>query len=170
MLKKVASELLSAQLRFASRRLNLCYLREDEEDAILDATIGLESLLVGGEKNEITHKLALRMAALSTLDAGNQRGPVDIFRDIKEIYRFRSAMAHGSNKSSQKREIAIRKGEAIPTVVAAINYLRMALGILLNHAEYRDLAKIDEVLLLGRLGIKRVGSLNDSNQSGSPVD
>src|ERR1051325_5104585 len=40
------------QLRIASRRLNLCYLRQDEEDAILDATIGLESLLVAGERNE----------------------------------------------------------------------------------------------------------------------
>jgi hypothetical protein len=151
------------QLRIASRRLNLCYLREDEEDAILDATIGLESLLVGGERNEITHKLALRMAALSTLDASSPRGAVEVFGDIKEIYKFRSAVAHGSSKSSQKREIAIREGEAIPIVTAAINYLRMALSILLNHPEYRDPARIDEVLLLGKLG-----SITDKSDPGHP--
>ncbi len=139
------------QLRIASRRLNLCYLREDEEDAILDATIGLESLLVGGERNEITHKLALRMAALSTLENNIQREAVDVFRDIKEIYKFRSAVAHGSSKSSQKREIAIKEGGAIPIVTAAINYLRMALGILLDHPEYRNPTRIDEVLLLGKI-------------------
>ena len=34
----------------------------------------------------------------------------------------------------------------------AINYLRVALGVLLDHAEYRDPARIDEELLLGKLG------------------
>lgn len=57
-----------------------------------------------------------------------------------------------ARKSSQKREIAIKEGEAIPIVTAAINYLRMALSILLNHPEYRNPARIDEVLLLGELG------------------
>jgi hypothetical protein len=148
---KLRNALEVNQLRIASRRLNLCYLREDDEDAILDATIGLESLLVGGERNEITHKLALRMAALSTLDNNIRREAVDVFRDIKEIYKFRSAVAHGSSKSSQKREIAIKEGEAIPIVAAAINYLRIALGIILDHPEYRNPTRIDEVLLLDKI-------------------
>jgi hypothetical protein len=152
--RKLQSSLGVNQLRIASRRLNLCYLREDEEDAILDATIGLESLLAGGERNEITHKLALRMAALSTLDQSNQRDAVKIFRDIKEIYSFRSAVAHGSSKTTKKREIAIKEDETIPVVTAAINYLRMALGILLDHSQYRNVTNIDEELLLGKLNIQ----------------
>ncbi len=56
------------RLRLAIKRLNSCYMRDEEEDAILDATIGLEILLSDGDTQEVTHKLALRLAALSTLE------------------------------------------------------------------------------------------------------
>jgi len=137
------------QLRIAGRRLNLCYLRQDEEDAILDATIGLESLLVAGDRNEITHKLALRMAALSTLAKDKKYNRVKVFQDIKDIYSFRSGVAHGdSKKANKKREIAINDKETVPTVKAATDYLRMALRILLEHPQFLDPGKIDEELLL----------------------
>jgi hypothetical protein len=58
------------RLQLVIKRLNSCYMREDQEDAILDATIGLEILLSDGETQEVTHKLALRLAALSTLVSG----------------------------------------------------------------------------------------------------
>lgn len=149
--EKLRSSISNNQIRIASRRLNLCYLRETEEDAILDATIGLESLLVSGERTEITHKLALRMAALSSLTPNPESDPIKVFRDIKDIYAFRSGVAHGGGSPVKKREITIKTGQTIPTVKAAIDYLRMALAVLLEHPQYLKASRIDEELLLSKL-------------------
>ena len=55
------------ELRVPSKRLNAAFLRRDEEDSILDVTIGLEALLVT-DKGENTHKLAMHLAALCKLE------------------------------------------------------------------------------------------------------
>lgn len=139
------------RLALAARRLNLCLMRETEEDSILDATIAMEALLSDDERQEMTHKLALRMAALSSLSGSTGKTPVEVYRSIKHIYSFRSAVVHGSTKASAKREIAISEKEKIPTVTAAINYLRMSIKVLINNPEYFKVSKIDEDLLLGNL-------------------
>ncbi|MDT4896707.1 MAG: hypothetical protein QOH25_1784 [Acidobacteriota bacterium] len=138
------------RLALASRRLNLCLIRETEEDSILDATIAMEALLSDDERQEMTHKLALRMAALSGLSNEIKKTPVEVYRDVKHIYRFRSAVVHGSTKASAKREIAVSGEEKVPTVTAAINYLRMAIKVLIDNPKYLNPSKIDEDLLLGK--------------------
>jgi hypothetical protein len=137
------------RLTLASRRLNLCLIREAEEDSILDATIAMEALLSDDERQEMTHKLALRMAALSGLSTEIKKTPVEVYHDIKHIYSFRSAVVHGSTKLSAKREIVVGDGEKVPTVTAAINYLRMAIKVLIDNPKYLNPRKIDEDLLLG---------------------
>lgn len=149
--EKLRASISNNQIRIASRRLNLCYLRETDEDAILDATIGLESLLVSGERTEITHKLGLRMAALTSLTSYSESEPAKVFRDIKDIYAFRSGVAHGGGAPIKKREIAINTGQTIPTVKVAIDYLRLALAVLLEHPVYLQTSRIDEELLLAKL-------------------
>jgi len=138
------------RLALASRRLNLCLIRETEEDSILDATIAMEALLSDDERQEMTHKLALRMAALSGLSNEIKKTPVEVYRDVKHIYRVRSAVVHGSTKASAKREIAVSGEEKVPTVTAAINYLRMAIKVLIDNPKYLNPSKIDEDLLLGK--------------------
>lgn len=138
------------RLALASRRLNLCLMRETEEDSILDATIAMEALLSDDERQEMTHKLALRMAALSGLSKDVKKPPAEVCRDVKHIYKFRSAVVHGSTKTSAKREMPAGGEEKVPTVAAAIDYLRMAIKVLINHPEYLDPCKIDEELLLGK--------------------
>jgi hypothetical protein len=138
------------RLALASRRLNLCLMRETEEDSILDATIAMEALLSDDERQEMTHKFALRMAALSGLSKDVKKTPVEVCRDVKHIYRFRSAVVHGSTKTSAKREMAVGGEEKVPTVTAAIDYLRMAIKVLIDNPEYLNPSKIDEDLLLGK--------------------
>jgi hypothetical protein len=136
------------RLSIATQRLNLCLIRETEEDSILDATIAMEALLSDDERQEMTHKLALRMAALLSLSKSGQQTPVEVFRAVKQIYRYRSAVVHGSAKTTDKREIATSDKEKIPTVTLAINYLRMAINILIDNPQYLKASKIDEELIL----------------------
>lgn len=136
------------KLLLATTRLNSCFLREDEEDTVLDATIAMELLLSDGENTEITHKLAVRMAALSVLDPTCTDDPVTVFRNVKSIYSFRSALVHGNAKKAEKaREIKIEEHKQIPTVKVATDYIRMAIRVLLEHSHYRVAATIDEALL-----------------------
>jgi len=136
------------RILIATQRLNSCLIRETEEDSILDATIAMEALLSDDERQEMTHKLALRMAALLSLYKTGQQTPVEVFRAVKQIYRYRSAVVHGSGKITDKHEIAISDKEKIPTVTLAINYLRMAINILIDNPQYLKARKIDEELLL----------------------
>src|SRR5260370_42543411 len=95
------------RLELVIKRLNSCYMREEQEDAILDATIGLEILLSDGDTQEVTHKLALRLAALSTLVPGCEQQAATVFRNVKKaIYAFRSAVVPGNEKKASKtREV-----------------------------------------------------------------
>lgn len=136
------------RIRIALRRLNACFSRNNNEDRILDAAIGLESLFADDEKQEMTHKLALRVAAISKLDKIFDYNPTEIFAAIKKIYAYRSAVAHGSKDAEKKREIEIR-GNKISTVELAIELLRKSLIVLLRHPEYLTPTKIDSDLLLG---------------------
>lgn len=137
------------KLALATRRLNRCFLRENEEDSILDATIAIEVLLTDDSRQEITHKLALRMAALSKLSKDGDHVPAEVYSAIKKIYSYRSAVVHGSTKASKNREISLAGKEKVSAVTAAINYLRMALTVLINNTDYLNSKKIDEELLLG---------------------
>jgi hypothetical protein len=155
-----------SRLRLAIKRLNSCYMREEEEDAILDATIGLEILLSDGDTQEVTHKLALRLAALSTLVLGYEYQAATIFRNVKRtIYPYRSAVVHGNeSRASKTREIRTEAGEAIPAVKLAIEYLGMTIRAVAAHPEYLDLALIDEKLLLGQGSARTVGAGSKSEE------
>lgn len=141
-------------------------MREEEEDAILDATIGLEILLSDGDTQEVTHKLALRLAALSTLVLGYEYQAATIFRNVKRtIYPYRSAVVHGNeSRASKTREIRTEAGEAIPAVKLAIEYLGMTIRAVAAHPEYLDLALIDEKLLLGQGSARTVGAGSKSEE------
>lgn len=143
----------ASRLNLVVKRLNGCYMREEEEDTILDATIGLEMLLSDGDAQEVTHKLALRLAALSSTLPGYGDQGSTIVRNVKStIYPYRSAVVHGDvKKAKKKREVKTETGGAIPAVKLAVEYLGMAVRAVTKHPEYLDPAVIDEQLLLGRL-------------------
>jgi hypothetical protein len=136
------------QFELARTRINIAALREDEEDAVIDATIALEALLSDESPQEMTHKLALRLAALCRLTDCPKR-PSEIFRGVKHVYNYRSAIVHGSAKANSKREISLGSQESIRTVVLAEEYARLALRALVSRPEFLDPARIDRELLLG---------------------
>lgn len=141
------------RLRLAIKRLNSCYMREEESDAILDATIGLEILLSDGDAQEVAHKLALRLAGLSALVPGYEQQAMTIFRNMKgTIYPFRSAVVHGNEKKAiKKRAVKTETGEGKGAVRMAVEYLGMAVRAIAGHPEYLAPAVVDEKLLLGNL-------------------
>lgn len=138
----------SAAFKIARDRINFAALRESEEDAVIDATIALEALLAADSTQELTHKLALRVAALGKV-AGYDKKPHRVFQEVKKIYAHRSALVHGLASADTKREIKIREERPIPTVVAAEEYAKLVMRTLLEHPEYADPETIDAQLLLG---------------------
>ncbi len=87
------------RLLLATRRLNSAFLRTNEEDSILDVTMGLETLLTSDTRTEITYKLSMRAAALSTIEKFEALSPEDVFKHCKKIYDYRSSVIHGSKKA-----------------------------------------------------------------------
>jgi hypothetical protein len=141
-----------SRLELASRRLNLCMLRTHDEDAILDATIAMELLLNDDETTEVTHKLALRMAALTLLAGIRSWTSKEVFHAVKRIYSYRSGVVHGNKKQAEKnRDIVHSDGSSVSSLEVAIEYVRIALGVLIDHPEYLASRDIDDMLLLDRL-------------------
>ena len=133
------------KIALAIRRLNNCMQRDDAEDSLLDATIGLEILLSDDEPQAISYKLALRGAGLAKLDPRKRRQPADVFRGIKKVYGQRSTVVHGrSGRQSRKRIDHDRSAEG----TEATEYLRYILELLLHNPEYLNTDKLDQKLLL----------------------
>ncbi len=134
-------------LAIAVRRLNRCYCRDDEEDWTIDATIALEALLSDGSPQEMTHKLALRVAAVSQLAPGQKRSAAQVFTDIKAVYKLRSQIVHGRAPSQGSRVIAMSEQENVPTSEVAREHLRSVLRVLIEFPEYRKAANVDKLVL-----------------------
>ncbi len=85
----------NAQL--AARRCFRSTFRDDIEDEILDATIGIEALLSHG-RDELTHRMSQRAAAAL---AGDFRADA-IYEILKQVYSQRSQIVHGSTPRNTK--------------------------------------------------------------------
>jgi hypothetical protein len=131
------------RVRLAMHRLNLSSMRTTEEDEVIDAVIAMEALL-SDDNQEMTHKVAMRMATLYKLiDISRTE---QIFKETKQIYRFRSKIVHGDADLYKFREID-RSGERISTVDAAIEHLRTAFSILIQNPALLEPRNIDNYLL-----------------------
>lgn len=129
------------QIGMAIKRLNSCYLRDNDEDTIIDACIGLEALLSDGDGNEMTHKLALRFAALKKL---SNEDVSQTFKEVKEIYAVRSSIVHGGRRSKKANKMT--NEEAAKKAVA---FLSDCIKSLLENRAFLDPKEIDKQLLLG---------------------
>lgn len=135
------------QLAFAARRLNLAFIRSSTEDAIVDATIGLEALVSDKTSTEISYKFRMRLAALAAAGRFEELSPRDVSSLTKEIYTLRSKVVHGHSKP-RRNELA-RPGAIAPMekVQAGLRLLRLAIAALAENPELRDAAKLDDALL-----------------------
>lgn len=136
-------------LGLACRRLNSCYLRDNEEDALVDASIGLEALLLDGQ-GEMTYKIALRSGALGRLVGEDAETRVEAARQTRAMYGKRSRIVHGAAANLQERRTLLgREVWRDQAVSDGVGLLRRAIYILAAHPEYSDPTRIDEDLLLG---------------------
>jgi len=135
------------RLILAAKRLNSAFLRTNEEDSILDITTGLETLLTSDTRAEVTYKLAIRAAALSTIEKFEGFSPEDIFKNCKKIYDYRSCVMHGSKKAKKGRIIKLDKEKEISTVRLGVNILRCVFKALCHHLEYLNPEKLDTLLV-----------------------
>jgi hypothetical protein len=127
------------RLAFAARRLNRAYLRDRDDDAVVDLAVGVEALLNPENAPEISYRLRLRGAALarltSTLD------PTEAADRIKTLYDIRSRVVHGENVGSAKLTAAKEDGKAI---------LRMVLQGLGRRPDLLEAKRLDAALLTGQ--------------------
>lgn len=137
----------SKRLSLATRRLNRAFLRGDEEDSILDVTIGLESLFSDDNKSEVTYKLKMRLAALSKIEPHGKHSPAEVFALCGKVYDFRSAVVHGSRDLDKKRVITVKETATIPTVALGIDLLAFAIQVLSRNPQYLEPGLIDQYLL-----------------------
>jgi len=151
-LKDIYKKMLDCEensLHIAVRRLNTCLVRDREEDSVLDATIALEALFSDDENQEMTHKLAMRIAAISKLSSEFEITPEKLFKEIKSIYSYRSAIVHGNKKLDKKRLITVEE-KKVTAQSLATKYLRLSIKVLLQNTVYLNPTEIDKKLLLGQ--------------------
>lgn len=133
-------------VRVALRRLSAGILRVEEADSLLDYCIGLEALLGDESTTEVTHKLAMRTAAVLAM-AGLETEPAVIYRAVKRIYAVRSKVVHGKAGSLGK-EIDLGSGLGTTSATrAALEVLRHALITVVGATDIWDPAEIDRVIL-----------------------
>lgn len=135
------------RLQLAIKRFNLSFLRDNEEDSILDATICLEALFSDESYQEITHKLASRTTTILQMGNPLKRKPIDIYMNIKKIYDYRSKIVHGVQIKKKDRYIDV-DGKEILKKDLLLYYIRISIFTLLFNNKYFDLKKIDNDLLL----------------------
>lgn len=138
------------RINIAVKRLNACLTRDDAEDAIIDATVGLEVLL-GDEVGEaISYKLRMRAAALAGVADFEGASPLEVIRLMRDVYSARSAIVHGKSSSRKAKKQVLSATEGAHNERAlATRLLRMVLSALLEHPQYLDPDKIDRELLVG---------------------
>ncbi|MDA0161338.1 HEPN domain-containing protein [Solirubrobacter ginsenosidimutans] len=141
-------------LPLAAGRLSDAMLRDNDRDSILDLVIGLEAILGDQTTTEVTHKLALRAAAvLARLDE-QAADPNQVFAAVKHIYGYRSAVAHGNARNVARKQ-SIQVGEQeIRTVDLATTYLRRVIDALARRPELAGGADIDRHVILDALTVK----------------
>lgn len=106
------------------------------EDRIIDQIIAFESLYLGNEQ-ELTYKLAIRTAFLLRKRKDHRN---IVFNNIKEAYRYRSRIIHGSNPPS--------RDELRPVVSNTRDYLRQSIRKFLSLlSQGNSLREIREKLL-----------------------
>lgn len=132
-------------LYFALKRFNRCMLRNEDDDMAIDATIGLESLLSGGTKGEITYTISNRIPIVFTQNHNNMYNPKVCRRIMKKIYNYRSLVVHGGTIKEKDKYYEINSSK-VEIEKIAVDFLRYTLLFVLHNPEYLDAKKFDEFI------------------------
>ena len=116
--------------RFVSATIN----RDDLQDSLVDAVIGMESLF--GGRAEISFSVASGVANLLGQNLASRK---DLFSETKQIYDARSALVHGSQKKVAKLDIPQIRNSAVGILK------RCLLELLENRSELLPLSSQERV-------------------------
>lgn len=132
-------------LAFALRRLNRCMLRDEDDDMAIDATIGLEALLSGNVKTEITNTISNRIPIIFA----NQKTKFYTVKNsraiMKKIYNFRSKIVHGSAIKDKDKTYEINSSKVAVEKIA-VDFLRYTLLFVLHNPKFLDAKRIDDYI------------------------
>lgn len=132
-------------LTFALKRLNRCMLRDENDDMAIDATIGLESLLSGGSKTEITYTISNRMPIVFAHEHNDFYTPKTCRAIMKKIYNYRSKIVHGDTIKEKDKYHEINDTK-IAIEKIAVDFLRYTLLFVLHNPKYLDAKRFDEFI------------------------
>lgn len=143
----VVSALRNAQphVRLASRRLSLAAARSADDDRAVDACIGLEALL-GKERDELSHRLGLRAAAVLGSREGDPADPVVVYDLVKKVYKHRSAVVHGTI-AAKYRDLTVGD-QTYSAATVAVMLLREILLDALTRRDGWSPESLDSALLI----------------------
>lgn len=128
------------RLNLAARRLDLATHRTDEEDTVIDSTVGLEAL-IGGDRNEIAHRIATRAAVLLR----EHYKASAIYAMVRRVYDRRSEIVHGSQSA---KKAALQLGDhKIRTARIALFLLRLVVTEAVQRGEPIDVSALDAQVL-----------------------
>ena len=126
-------------LRLPLRRWEASLLRSNHEDRLVDAWIGLESLLIRGNGGELKFRAAMRLAEFLGIGGVQRR---EIYRYARISYDWRSVIAHGSSSKAVAKRMPFQQALDVTT-----DYLRSALLKVLELPGGFDPDKLESDLL-----------------------
>lgn len=116
--------------KLAVRRLSLASLRDDDDDKLIDACIGIEALL-SNDSIEIAHKIATRGATALARHRQPPLDPTKTFKMLKSVYSRRSDLVHGTAKAKNTEfklddTTKIRTADLAPFVLRVLLLSKLA--------------------------------------------
>lgn len=126
--------------RLALLRWNSAGDRLTEEDKLIDYWIALESLFVPDATQELSYRAALRIAAFLGSNGPERRR---IYEEMKDSYRLRSEIVHGSIRKKRKK-LTVSELTGLTR-----SYLSRSLLKILDSNQRFDAKKL-EILLLAK--------------------
>lgn len=135
----------NGNLSFALNRFNRCMLRNEIDDRATDATIGLEALLAGGTKGEITYTISNRIPVVFAHEANELYTPSNCRAIMKKIYNYRSKIVHGARLKDKDKYYEIN-GNKIPLDRIAVDFLKYTLLFVTGHQEFLEAKTFDEYI------------------------
>jgi hypothetical protein len=133
-------------------------VRDDADDQLVDACIGLEALL-GQENAELSYRVSIRAAALLCSRKKQPLNPTVVFDLTRKVYNRRSELVHGS-VSSKHQSFTFPNGTTLATNGLAVFLLRQVLLERLLRNDNWTVDDLDSVLL------QRLGPLPASDEPG----
>ncbi|WP_252214661.1 HEPN domain-containing protein [Clostridium sp. VAP41] len=140
------NEKVQKSVKIAINRLNRCFLREDIDDATIDAVIAIEALLTENDLGEITYKVSNRASAVISTVCKGKYSAVEIRDAMKRIYAYRSKVVHGSDMKEKDINIKVNERITKNATDLAIEFLRYIILAITENNELAKANKIDEYM------------------------